>query len=63
MSDHLFQPFYSDKSPPSGFGLYICRYYLGQCGASIRLARPGERSNLAGAQFLLDFSKSPTGES
>jgi signal transduction histidine kinase len=63
MSAHLFEPFYSEKSPPSGLGLYICRYYLGQCGARIRLARPSERSNLSGAQFLIDFSKSPTGES
>jgi len=61
MSRHLFEPFYSEKSPPSGLGLYICRYYLGQCGAVIRLARPAERSKLGGAQFLLDFSKTPTG--
>ncbi len=59
MERHLFEPFYSEKSPPSGLGLYICRYYLGQCGATIRPARPAERSNLSGAQFLLDFSKTP----
>lgn len=63
MSGHLFEPFYSEKSPPSGLGLYICRHYLGQCAASIRAARPSERSKLRGAQFLLDFSRSPTGES
>ncbi|TAH35206.1 MAG: sensor histidine kinase [Planctomycetota bacterium] len=63
MLEHLFEPFYSEKSPPSGLGLYICRHYLGQCDATIRLARPAERSKLRGAQFVLDFSKSPTGES
>ena len=54
----LFEPFYSDKSPPSGLGLYICRYYLGQSKATIRLAKSSERCELEGAQFLLDFGKS-----
>ncbi len=63
MKEHLFEPFYSEKSPPSGLGLYICRHYLGQCDATIRLARPAERSKLRGAQFVLDFSKSPAEES
>lgn len=63
MQAHLFEPFYSEKSPPSGLGLYICRHYLGQCDARIRLARSTERSKLAGAQFLLDFSKAPAGDS
>ena len=54
----LFEPFYSEKSPPSGLGLYICRYYLGQVKATIRLARSSERCELEGAQFLLDFGKS-----
>jgi len=62
MKQHLFEPFYSEKSPPSGLGLYICRHYLSQSGATIRLARPSESSKLRGAQFLLDFSKSPGGE-
>ena len=53
----LFQPFYSEKSPPSGLGLYICQYYLGQMKATIRLATPGERCDLEGAQFLLHFKK------
>jgi signal transduction histidine kinase len=61
MERHLFEPFYSEKSPPSGLGLYICRFYLGQCGATIRVPRTAERSNLTGAQFLLDFSKTPAG--
>ena len=55
----LFEPFYSEKSPPSGLGLYICRYYLGQMKATIRLARTTERCELGGAQFLLDFGNSP----
>jgi len=63
MQEHLFEPFYSEKSPPSGLGLYICRHYLGQCEATIRLARATERLQLGGAQFVLDFSKSPAGES
>lgn len=62
MKQHLFEPFYSEKSPASGLGLYICRHYLSQSGATIRLARHDERSKLRGAQFVLDFSKSPTGE-
>ncbi len=62
MQPHLFEPFFSEKSPPSGLGLYICRHYLAQCGAVIRLARAAERSQLRGAQFVLDFSRSPTGE-
>ena len=55
----LFEPFYSEKLPPSGLGLYICRYYLGQMKARIRLAKSKERCELDGAQFLLDFGKSP----
>ncbi len=53
----LFEPFYSEKSPPSGLGLYICRYYLGQMKATIRLATAKERCELEGAQFVLDFGK------
>lgn len=62
MSSHLFEPFYSEKSPPSGLGLYICRHYLGALDAGIGLARSSERSKFRGAQFLLDFSKSPSGD-
>ena len=62
MKPHLFEPFYSEKTPPSGLGLYICRYYLGQVGASIRLARGGERLKLTGAQFLLEFTPPSNGD-
>jgi signal transduction histidine kinase len=55
----LFEPFYSDKAVPSGLGLFICRYYLGQVRASIRLAKSSERCELGGAQFLLNFSNTP----
>ena len=54
---HLFKPFYSEKSPPSGLGLYICRHYLAQERAAIRLARANERCELVGAQFIVDCSK------
>ena len=58
----LFEPFYSEKSVPSGLGLFICRYYLGQMRAGIRLAKVSERSEeLGGAQFLLNFAKTPEG--
>lgn len=56
---HLFEAFYSEKVPPSGLGLYISKHYLAQCKAKIRSAKPSERSKLTGAQFILDFSKSP----
>lgn len=58
MQPMLFEPFYSEKSPPSGLGLYICRYYLSQSKAKIRVAKDSERNQMPGAQFLLDFSKS-----
>jgi signal transduction histidine kinase len=58
MRPHLFEPFYSEKSPPSGLGLFICRHYLSQCNATIRLIQP-DPTDYSGAQFLLDFSKTP----
>jgi signal transduction histidine kinase len=61
MQTVLFEPFYSAKAIPSGLGLYICRCYLSQIRATIRLARPKERCELSGAQFLLNFTKTPEG--
>lgn len=55
--EHLFEPFFSLKSPPSGLGLYICRYYMRQLKrGDIREARPEERmADYKGAQFVLIF--------
>lgn len=58
---NLFRPFYSLKQPPSGLGLFITKHYMAQLRASIRLAEPAERlEGLLGAQFVLDFSRTPT---
>lgn len=59
---HLFEPFYSLKSPPSGLGLFISKRYMNamvgdqsQAG-EIYEATPEERiSDLSGAQFVLQF--------
>jgi signal transduction histidine kinase len=62
MRDHLFEPMYSLKSPPSGLGLYICRHYMldmrgdGKQTGSIREAASSERiDTMSGAQFLVAF--------
>lgn len=56
----LFQPGYSMKSPPSGLGLYICRYYMTSMGGDIFETPNSEKiSTMKGAQFTLDFSKVP----
>jgi signal transduction histidine kinase len=53
---HLFKPFFSLKVPPSGLGLYICKYYMVQMGGSIRESHDSERlPGLAGAHFTLRF--------
>jgi len=53
---HLFQPFYSLKSPPSGLGLYICQYYMRQMGGSIRESFESERiPGYQGASFTVSF--------
>lgn len=53
---HLFEMFYSLKNPPSGLGLYICRYYMAQMGGAIRESHERERlPGFGGAQFTLLF--------
>jgi signal transduction histidine kinase len=57
---YLFQPGYSMKIPPSGLGLYICKYYLQAMKGDIHVTTSKERiRDLKGAQFTLDFSKVP----
>lgn len=58
---HLFEPGYSLKDPPSGLGLYICKYYIFDMKANIYIAPAKERLvELSGAQFILDFSRAPS---
>lgn len=53
---HLFKLYYSLKNPPSGLGLYICKYYMGQMGGVIRESHDNERiPGFKGAQFSLMF--------
>ena len=57
---YLFQPGYSLKIPPSGLGLYICKYYMQSMKGDIYLTNQRERiDSMAGAQFTLDFAKVP----
>jgi hypothetical protein len=57
---YIFEPGYSLKDPPSGLGLYICKYYIFDMKGNIYIAPNKERiENLSGAQFVLDFSKTP----
>jgi hypothetical protein len=59
---NLFQPGYSLREPPSGLGLYICKMYLENMRARIYETPTKDRLlNLDGAQFTLDFSKTPEG--
>lgn len=53
---HLFKPFFSLKDPPSGLGLYICRYYMQQMNGTIRESYQPERiPGFMGAQFTIIF--------
>lgn len=55
---YLFKPGYSLKIPPSGLGLYICKYYMQTIKGDINLVTERERiKSLKGAQFALDFNK------
>lgn len=56
MRPHLFELYYSLKSPPSGLGLYICRYYMRQMKGSVRESYDEERIiGFEGAHFTLIF--------
>lgn len=58
---HIFEPGYSLKIPPSGLGLYICKHYMFDIKGNIYIAPKKERiTELHGAQFVLDFSKTPS---
>jgi signal transduction histidine kinase len=58
---HIFEPGYSLKDPPSGLGLYISKYYIFDIKGNIYLAPEKERiKELNGAQFILDFSRTPS---
>jgi signal transduction histidine kinase len=60
---HLFQPGYSLKEPPSGLGLFICKNYIENMKGRIYETPKKDRiSSLQGAQFTLDFGKSPEEE-
>lgn len=55
---YLFEPGYSLKIPPSGLGLYICKYYMRSMNGDIYEASMKDRlSEIPGAQFVLDFSR------
>ena len=57
---YLFQSGASMRNPPSGLGLYVCRYYMNRLKGEIYLAsKQSEIQNMKGAQFSLDFSRSP----
>ena len=57
---YLFQSGVSMRIPPSGLGLYICRYYMNSIHGEIYLSTKNETINsFKGAQFTLDFSRSP----
>ena len=57
----LFQPGYSLKVPPSGLGLFICKSYIEDIKGRIYETPNKDRiKDLNGAQFTIDFIKSPS---
>jgi signal transduction histidine kinase len=53
---YLFQPGYSLRVPPSGLGLYICKYYMQSMKGDAYSTLERERiAEMNGAQFTLDF--------
>ena len=58
---YLFQPGYSLRIPPSGLGLYICKYYMQSMKGDVYLTTNREKiAGMNGAQITLDFSSAPT---
>jgi signal transduction histidine kinase len=58
---YLFQPGYSLRVPPSGLGLYICRYYMRSMKGDAYSTLHRERlQGVVGAQFTLDFGSVPS---
>jgi signal transduction histidine kinase len=61
ISPYLFQPGYSLRIPPSGLGLYICRYYMRSMKGDAYSTLDRERiAEMSGAQFTLDFGSVPS---
>ena len=57
---YLFEPGYSLKVPPSGLGLYICKYYMRAMKGNIyEPIRSHKIAGMNGAHFVLDFSRVP----
>ncbi|MBK7908775.1 ATP-binding protein [Candidatus Pollutiaquabacter sp.] len=59
---YLFEAGYSLKVPPSGLGLYICKYYMQAMKGDIYETHNREKLKGFdnGAQFTLDFEKVPS---
>jgi signal transduction histidine kinase len=58
---YLFQPGYSLRVPPSGLGLYICKYYMQSMKGTAYSTLERERiPEISGAQFTLDFGSVPS---
>jgi signal transduction histidine kinase len=57
---YLFQPGYSLRVPPSGLGLYICKYYMQSMKGNAYCTLDREKlAAIDGAQFTLDFASVP----
>ena len=57
---YLFKSGASMRNPPSGLGLYICRYYMNRMKGDIYLTPQKDKVDFkSGAQFTLDFSRTP----
>lgn len=61
IAPYLFKPGYSMKIPQSGLGLYISKYYMQDMGGDLYLVdKRHELPGINGAQFVLNFTKTPT---